>query len=348
MTPLALESVAKPASEGSALDSTMPWLTAALNPALASGEITKSIAEETDPSIAVKVLAARLVRHKTGRRCLIEFDVEITAGGEARREILMGKSRAKGLDRKTFDFVRRLRSNGFDDYSPDGISVPEPVATVPAFAMWLSRKVEGIPGNVAAAGSVGPSAGARMAEAAYKIHGARISDGNHHTVDRELEILESRLSDTAGRHREWGTRISALILQCRSTGMLIRERPVTGIHRDFYADQMLFDGKRVHVVDFDLHCHGDPALDVGNALAHLTEQALRSAGNPNALDEVRETLRDRYIELAGPSHRSAIEAYELFSLARHISISDLRPDRSQFSEEILRLCERLGRRLAKG
>ena len=157
MTPLDLKSAATAASGTSGLDSKMPWLTAALSPVVSSGELTRSIEGEASTGISVKVLATRLVRHKTGRRCLIEFDVEMTAGGETRRDVLMGKSRAKGLDHRTFEFVRRLRLNGFDDHSPDGISVPEPVAMVPPFAMWLSRRVDGIPGSLAVAGWAGSS-----------------------------------------------------------------------------------------------------------------------------------------------------------------------------------------------
>ena len=333
-------------AEISALDREMPWLPAALDPACAAVELARSMSDGSPRDFVLEVLAARLVRHKPGRRCLIEYDIETTVGGETRRDCLVGKSRAKGLDHRTFDLVSRLRSHGFDGQAEDGICVPEPVAMVPAFAMWLSRKADGMPGSVAVESSAGPSAGARMAEAVYKIHAVKCYSRNHHTVDRELEILEQRLLDTARRHPDWSNRISDLISRCREICSAIGERPVRGIHRDFYDDQMLFDCERVYVVDFDLYCLGDPALDVGNALAHLTERALRAAGNPNALDEVRHTLLDRYIELAGPSHQLAIEAYELFSLARHVSISDLRPERSRLSQQILHLCERFAHRLA--
>ena len=320
-------------------DRSMPWLAGALDTDAAARELARNIVLPGGEPLELEVFATRLVRHKPGRRCLIEYDVGITARGGTRRETLIGKSRAKGLDRRTFELIRQLRSWGFDDQSADGISVPEPLGVVPRFEMWLSRKVDGVPGGEAITGPAGLSVGARIAEAAHKVHRVISPAGPHHTVERELEILGARLKDVQARHPQWASRIGSLIRRCEETRAGVGERPVTGIHRDFYADQLLFDAERVYVVDFDLHGHGDPALDIGNALAHLTEQALRHTGPSNALDEVRDPLLNRYVELAGSSHLPAIRAYELFSLARHVAISDVHPGRSHLTEEILVLCE---------
>jgi thiamine kinase-like enzyme len=46
----------------------------------------------------------------------------------------------------------------------------------------------------------------------------------------------------------------------------IQEMP---IHRDFHLKQMFYENGRIWVVDWDLFCKGDPALDLGNFLVYL-------------------------------------------------------------------------------
>lgn len=51
-------------------------------------------------------------------------------------------------------------------------------------------------------------------------------------------------------------------------------RPVL-LHRDFHDGQVLVDGDRVGLIDFDLMAVGDPALDLGNLIAHLELRELQ-------------------------------------------------------------------------
>src|SRR5262249_18953846 len=119
----------------------------------------------------------------------------------------------------------------------------------------------------------------------------------------------------------------------------LSNRPTVGIHRDFYADQVLFNGDRLVILDFDLYCHGDPALDIGNFIGHLTEQALRLHNNPVAVEKAESAVRERFLELSGSEHRRAVEAYTNLTLARHIYLSDKFPERSHLTAPLLELCE---------
>ncbi len=123
----------------------------------------------------------------------------------------------------------------------------------------------------------------------------------------------------------------------------LREPHACGIHRDFYADQVIAADARLTLVDLDLYAAGDPALDVGNFLAHLMEQSLRERGDPEALHDREEALRGRFLELAPDVSRAAVEAYTTLSLARHVFLSTRFPERRCFTGALLELCEkRLG------
>src|SRR5207249_11416229 len=108
-------------------------------------------------------------------------------------------------------------------------------------------------------------------------------------------------------------------------------------------DQVIVDGRRLYLLDFDLYCEGDPGLDVGNFLGHVTEQALRTRGDPAALAGVERALEERFVELSGEATRPAVRAYATLTLARHVYLSTRFPDRRPYTERLLELCEeRLG------
>ena len=96
---------------------------------------------------------------------------------------------------------------------------------------------------------------------------------------------------------------------------------------------------RLWLIDFDLYCLGDPGLDAGNFIGHVTEQALRERGDAGAMAEVEQALEDRFVELSGEAVRKSVRAYTTLTLARHIFLSTKFPERSHLTERLLELCE---------
>ena len=52
-------------------------------------------------------------------------------------------------------------------------------------------------------------------------------------------------------------------------------KQIAASHRDLHDGQFLVDGHRLHVIDFDLLCRADTALDAGNLTAHLALRDLQ-------------------------------------------------------------------------
>ncbi len=91
-----------------------------------------------------------------------------------------------------------------------------------------------------------------------------------------------------------------------------------------------------------LYCLGDPALDIGNFIGHMSEQSLRQLGNPRALAGQERALEERFLQLSGesaPKAFGAIQCYTTLTLARHIYLSTQFPERQNFTEALLELCE---------
>ena len=205
--------------------------------------------------------------------------------------------------------------------------------------MWLQRKVPGHPATDLLPGPDGARLARRIAEAAHKLHEAGVPAGRRHTIGDELRILDRCLARVAAEHSALATRLARLRIACERIAARIPHGRPRPIHRDFYGDQVIVDGARLYVVDFDLYCVGDSALDIGNFLGHMTEQALRTFGDPSALDGPEEVLEERFCELAGEGVRSAVRGYATLTLARHVYLSTLLPERRVLTAPLLALCE---------
>ncbi len=206
--------------------------------------------------------------------------------------------------------------------------------------MWLQVKVQGVPATEILPRPDGVKLARRIADAAYKVHSAGIEAERSHTCADEVRILHQRLPQVARMKPEWVLRLERIMEASDRLGASMRAAPISGIHRDFYPAQILVDGGRLWLLDFDLFCKGDPALDIGNFIGHLTEQSLRLVGEPNAMADREKIMEDRFVELHGEEARRRVRVYHTLTLVRHIQLSTDFPDRRPFTERLLELCER--------
>jgi hypothetical protein len=290
---------------------------------------------------SLSLCAIRPLRHKPGRRCLIAYDVELERGPEP--VTVLGKVRARGLDDRSHDLQRQLWQGGFDDASPDRVSVPQPLGVIPEMNMWLQRWVPGtmatvlLPTHTELAGQI--------AGAIAKLHQLNLPTTKRHTPADEIRILQERLPRVLSIYPQWQNRLDAVLHASVAMAKTLPLSPMTGIHRDFYPDQVLVRAEehglspRLYLLDLDLYCQGDPALDIGNFVAHLSEQSLRTYGHPNGLIDQETTLIDAFCHLAGEHHRQAIDRYKTLTLVRHIYISTQIPGRQATTAPLLHLCE---------
>jgi hypothetical protein len=325
-------------------DPAFPALARALDPAEVEHQFKRRLPRLAGPEGLVYPRAIRVTRYKPGRRCLVEYDVEIRRPNRApEAATLIGKARAGRYGKADYRVLEAFWRAGFQGDSPDGIAVAEPISTVAKFRMWLQRKVPGIPAPELLAGQDGVALARRIAEAAHKVHRAGVPPKRSHSMDDELRILHTCLAAVSEVEPRWAERIGRLSEACDRLGAATPELPPRGIHRDFYADQVIVDGDRLYLIDFDVYCLGSPALDIGNFLGHITEQSLRTLGSPDALADVEHALEERFVELAGETSRPVVRSYATLTLARHVYLSTCFLERHPFTGPLLGLVEeRLG------
>lgn len=322
---------------GAASDPGMAMLGRALDP----GEASRLVLRACGPVLldATELHAIRVARHKPGRRCVVEYEFG-PSGAWPHGVTLVGKARAKGVDKRTPIVLRAAWNAGFDAASVDGISVPQFAGMVPEFQMWFQVKVPGIETTELLANASGTELVRRIAEAAHKLHQAVIPTERSHSSSDEIRILEERLARVALIRPEWSERLDRVLKASATLAASLPTGGATGIHRDFYPAQVLQDGPRLWLLDFDLFCRGDPALDIGNFIGHLTEQSLRVMGEPDRLSDLGRAMAERFTELSGDNVRSRVDAYEILTLVRHIELSTRIPGREGTTARLLELCER--------
>ncbi len=330
-------------------DAAMPTLSEALDPGAMQQRLLHDLPRLTRENTHRRLQAIRVTRHKPGKRCVIEYDILFEhRGAAAETATLIGKVRAGRTGRIGYRLLDALWRAGFAADSKDGVSVPQPLGVLPDLQIWLQRKV---PGRVATELLVEPGATwlvERIAEAAHKLHCARVPAKRSHTMADELRILRERLAAVAQEQPRWAARIERLIEACERLGTALPPPVPCGIHRDFYPDQVIVDGVRLWLIDFDLYCTGDPGLDIGNFLGHITEHSLRTLGDPGALAPLEHAMAERFAALSGDVAGRAAATYATLTLVRHVYLSTLFAERRRYTGRILDLCEeRLAGRTAK-
>ncbi len=314
-------------------DPALPTLPAAVDPVVAGDAFAAAC-----PALAHRppIAGIAVLRYRPGRRCLLRY--RFADGTSA----IIGKLTAKGVHKRGLAVQRRLRLAGFDDAAADGIAVPEPLGAVPALGLWLQREVPGRPLQACLEEHAAARHCARAAMALVKLHRQPAgAEARAWTIADELAVLDARLLELAASRAELGQTLATLRARCHAAAARLPAAPPCGIHRDFYPEQLIVDGDRLHLVDLDLYSRGDPALDAGNFIAHLLEAAIRGRGDATAHAPLVTAFRDRFLALSPATSPAAVAIHTLLSLARLAQISTRVPGRGQTTQAILEACARL-------
>jgi hypothetical protein len=321
-------------------DADLPGLLCALDPVEAKNELKRGLPRLSGDG-KLSLHAIRVTRYKPGKRCVVEYDVKQNGPGFPMETFtILGKTRARRFGNDAFRLLDEFWSRGFDYKSQDKISVPEPLGVIPSMQMWFQRKVPGQTVTKHLSTARGVDIARNVADAIHKVHQSGISTEKRHDMADELRILHECLAKVRQLRPQWASRVEAVGRGCDQLASSVPLPRTCGIHRDFYSTQVIFDGTRFYLIDFDLYCMGDPALDVGNFLGHVEEQALRESGNPAALAEQARALRERFASLAGRCTELGVYAYMVLTIARHVYLSTQFEEREHLTEALLQLCER--------
>lgn len=283
------------------------------------------------------LMSIDVIRHKPTKRALVEYTFSRDDGEQ---QSILGKIKIKHFDKHAWQINCALHQTNFNQDSCDEIMVPTPLGKSREHHVWFQNKVAGQISFEKFCHSDGIDVAERAAQALYKLHSSGIKIERTHTINHEIELLERYLTQASRSLPSRRIDIGKILEYCQLTASnLPSPTSLMVIHRDFYHDQLLVDSNRLYLLDLDLCCNGDPALDIGNFIAHIEEQCIRCFNKRDYAQKQIYHFIEHYQQLAGDDLRQRIKTYTLLSWARHIFISQRISERNQWTEQIIQVCK---------
>jgi hypothetical protein len=140
-----------------------------------------------------------------------------------------------------------------------------------------------------------------------------------HTAADEIAVLRRWTADV---DRWAGSGLSRLVERVAASLRAPTGSPPVPCHRDLHDKQVIaHPAGAVGLLDLDTLCAADPALDIGNLLAHLRLRLLQGHCTPDTAARCADALIDAMCLPAGP----AVDAYRAAALLRLAAVYTFRP-----------------------
>ena len=231
-----------------------------------------------------------VLKDKPGRRCTIRYDAPRSDGSTL---AVIGKFYAQ---RRKAAEAYRLAEKLRRALGEDERCLPEPLLAAPELGLFLQEAVDGLQLEAVPEQDRTRSF-ALAARWLARLHGAA-------PIPRlGLKPLQHELQKAEGWAEEVASFLPAPALRVlRSTQERIHAltaemsppQPAM-IHRDFYYANVLWDGRRIWVLDLDQLSIGDPAMDVGHFLAHIEKLSYFTTGRFDSLALWAERFLEPYL-----------------------------------------------------
>lgn len=277
-----------------------------------------------------------ILAHRLGRRCItrIRFEQRLPQGSARSRGSVIAKLYRSRTDRgrQVFAAMQRLWAGGFGAGS--SLTIPNPIAYLADGNVLLMEDVPGTPLPDLPAPSVldGMAASGRMLA---KLHRSAVVVPRRHTVDDEIALLTHWVALVGRVYPELDAIGSEALRRIRASLHAHRDARTTLVHRDVYEKQILLTSSRATLLDFDTLCMADPALDLGNFLAHLQLTNLQGL---TPLQGPAEAFLDGYRRVSGSAANDRICIYTRSSLLRLGCLHAFRPRWRHLAEVLMESC----------
>ncbi len=232
----------------------LPFLARALDPR----EMAQVFGDSNRPP-EIKVLA-----YYAHRRSILHYRVGSTE--------MLGKLYTPG---PLVESVRQVMKDVHLRGTTRGLLTPKPLAVVSE--LLLMEWLPGVPVNrvIEQEGPEQVKAAIQLAaEALSKLHRLQVGSESLRSLESDWERHGQRADKLDLVAPELAGRVEALREQIKSCLPQFDSHPQVFLHGDYKTSQLLIDGDRIGVVDFDRAGFGDPAIDVGNFMADLHREAV--------------------------------------------------------------------------
>jgi len=254
-------------------DPALPGLAEALDPEAMTPRLSRlaPLLHGEEPTVPSpwRVVEVDILKHTPGRRCALGY----TLDGPVTRRRLFGKilSGERGPD--ILETMGRIAAA----IPREVLLIPRPVGHLPDLRLLVTEYLEGTPLATPVYRGTSEAAARRMAAALATLHGCKARLDRRWSAQQETANTEEWLGRSPIGAAACPGRAAGLLRTLSRRAALLPEVPESPVHRDFYPEQVRDCGDRSALLDLDDARLGDPALDMGNFLAHLRLRSLQFA-----------------------------------------------------------------------
>lgn len=309
-----------------------------------------ALLDVTDPSRAAELVGAalgpgftprecrvQLVQYGRRHRCTLRYVLDgADASGAPAQQVVYGKVASDGTGARTVPVIAALHERLQAAGAAGQVQIPRVLAFLPEQQLLLLEAIPGRPQiarllkeRLAGQSADGPLTLESGVEAcgliAAAIHRSGVALGRRRALEDELDWLAGSIAALARVSPELGARLREWLERAAAAGRAAEPLPLCFSHGDFTYTQLIFDGARTGLVDFDTVCQAEPALDLGQFLAYQRlaihrNQRPESPMTAAAVDRLCDGFFDTYAAAMGVSDvrrlRARVRVYEILMLLR--------------------------------
>ena len=289
----------------------LPTLARAAEAAHASDALTGILGER------VTVRDVALVELRRTRGCVLRYRLD-----SAQHPVVYGKVGRTAVGDAVEQALRALtaRMSGDEIYFPLALGYSDDL---------MLCAVSAVPGNPpdlsAPAGREQAVDGA--ARVAVALHGSGVSAGPFRFLHDELSRAADATRLVARDNAHLAARLTGILERIARMESRVQAGEPGLAHGSLAPSQLMLDGSRVGVLDFDRVCQAEPSLDLGRFVAPLRVKLAKL--NAVAVDELAQSLLLRYRDGGGRVDEARPLLYECAALVRMAARSwlQLKPSR---------------------
>ncbi|HET9847202.1 MAG TPA: hypothetical protein VFR68_01435, partial [Candidatus Dormibacteraeota bacterium] len=193
--------------------------------------------------------------------------------------------------------------------------IAQPLGYYPAYDLLLQGAVPGEPvsGN--------RHAPEFIAQAEYAgrvigfIHESTIALGRPHTIEGEIDRLQTRLDEFKLSSPDLYVQVRGLLGQIVARARRTEPEPAVPSHGDYKYNQFLYDGSRFGLIDVEYFVQAEPSFDLGKYCGHLVPSMPEHWSDTAQANEARRIFLDAYRSIVPDYDGRRFPLYEALSLA---------------------------------
>lgn len=257
---------------------------------------------------------AQLLAHRLGKRSAVRFGIELTQSGADTEKLALFAKLYKGHSddaARVFGVMSQLQANGFGEN--ESVRLPRPIACIDACKTLLMEDVPDAVALDACSGEARTRGLSGAGAALSRIHAAPLVTDKRYGMRDEIALLQRWVGLVNAVRpllaQGMGQALERITRELGSLDTSVEKLT----HRDYYDKQVLLKNESVILLDFDTLCRSDPAIDVGNFLAHIVLSRLQGL---DASAEPERSFLEAYRSTSGKSLPPAVNVFERSALLR--------------------------------